>query len=63
MQKTGFQVGKLELNQNNEGGKIICTNSDEKILAEQKLDYTNFPLPEGITFWKEGEVILLPSEY
>jgi hypothetical protein len=63
MQAEGFQVWKLTLNQDGESGVIICTDGNDNILIEQKLDYTDFPLPEGITLWKEGDVLLLPSEH
>jgi hypothetical protein len=63
VQRKGFQVWKLILCQDSEGGKVICTDGNDNFLAEQELDYTDFPLLEGITLWKEGDVILLPSEH
>jgi hypothetical protein len=35
----------------------------KKELARQEIHYTDFPLPEGITLYLDGGVLLLPSEY
>ena len=32
-------------------------------LVRQEIPYTDFPLPEGITLFKVGNVLMLPSEY
>jgi hypothetical protein len=58
-----FQVWKLTLNGYNSSGALTCTDGNDNPLTKQELAYTDFPLPEGVTLWKEGEVILLPSEH
>jgi hypothetical protein len=61
--KKGFQVWKLIIEPGYRCGKVICDDGSGKILVERELDDTDFPLPEGITLWKEGDVILLPREH
>ena len=60
--KEDFQVWQLTIDEDN-GGKIVCRNGNNKILAQQELDVTDFPLAEGITLWNEGNVLLLPTEH
>jgi len=47
-------------------GKVTCTNGNERVLAEQEIPLTDFPLSE-ITFYVTDEpdqyVVLLPSEW
>ena len=44
-------------------GILTCRkDSDQKPTIEQKIPYTDFPLPE-ITLWVEGGVLILPSEH
>jgi len=56
-----FTVWKLTL----DGTKARLTGDDgnDNILVTQTIPYTDFPLPEGIKLYKDGAVIMLPSEY
>jgi hypothetical protein len=63
LRREDFQVWTLTLNKDDGGGKVTCTDGNDNLLLEQELDYTDFPLPEGITLWQEGDVILLPREH
>jgi hypothetical protein len=63
LKKIDFQVWRLTIDTTTGAGMVTCTDGNNKKLAEKELDYTDFPLPEGITLWKEGDVILLPSEH
>jgi len=68
-----FQAWTLTVNLETKTGNLVCTDGNEKELARQNFDYTNFPLPE-ITFfverggygpmdsWTECLVMMLPSE-
>jgi hypothetical protein len=58
-----FQVWRLTLDQDNGSAMVTCTDGDNKFVAQREIASTDFPLPEGIVLWKDGEVILLPSEY
>ncbi|MBQ9564883.1 MAG: hypothetical protein IJU98_04785 [Synergistaceae bacterium] len=48
-----------------DGTKATLTGEDGNghELARQEIPYTDFPLPEGITLFKVGSIIMLPSEY
>jgi hypothetical protein len=62
-----FQVWKLTLNEKQQA-KLVCTDGNEHILAQQDIPYTSFPLAE-ITLYAEqsdylgGRVVMLTSEY
>ncbi len=56
-----FQVWKLE----RVGGKqyrIVATDGNDNFLAEQNILFSDFFFQEFI-IWKEGDVLLLPSEH
>lgn len=55
-----FQAWKLTVA--NEKGQVVCEDGNKNILYVQRIDYTDFPLPE-ITLWCMNKTILLPSEY
>jgi hypothetical protein len=42
---------------------LICENGNKKELARQEIEFTDFPLEEGIKLYLSGGVLLLPSEY
>lgn len=63
--KEPFQVWILRFESKEKGDNtlLICEDGNHKKLAQQKIPYTNFPLPEGIKLFLDGGVLLLPSEY
>lgn len=44
------------------GWWLVATDGDDTTLHTERLDFSDFPLDE-ISFWVEGDVILLPSEH
>ena len=60
-----FQVWILRFNDktNGDDAVLICEDGNKNELARQEIDYTDFPLPEGIKLFLDGGVLLLPSEY
>jgi hypothetical protein len=59
-----FQVWKLTLDgADKTSAFVVCTDGNDRQLVKQYIDYTDFPLPEGMVLWKEGNVILLPREH
>jgi hypothetical protein len=60
-----FQVWKLRFQDKEKGDEAVltCDDGNNRELARQKIEYTDFPLPEGITLYLDGGVLLLPSEY
>jgi hypothetical protein len=61
--KEPFQVWRLVLDDNTDGAVIVCEDGNYHELARQVIDFTDFPLPEGIELFLEGGVLLLPSEH
>lgn len=66
----GFQVWTLA--PDGKGWAVHATDGDKgdgpKVIARQAIEYSTFPLPEGITLWATrnelgGVTIMLPSEY
>jgi len=41
---------------------VEVSDGNDKILLEQKIEFTDFPL-DSIVLWKVDDVVLLPSEY
>ena len=60
-----FQVWILRFKDKERGDDVllICEDGNNKELARQEIDYTDFPLPEGIKLYLDGGVLMLPSEY
>ena len=56
-----FQLWKLTVN-DDLSGDLTCTDGDGTTIAEERISYTDFPLPE-IKFYVANNTILLPSEY
>jgi hypothetical protein len=63
VRKVSFQVWKLIIDPKTKSAMVICTDGNGKELEKRELDYTNFPLDEGIELWMEDDVIYLPSEH
>jgi hypothetical protein len=61
----GFQVWKLIFQDEEKGDDaiLICEDGNGRELVRQKIDLTDFPLPEGIVLYLDGGVLMLPSEY
>jgi hypothetical protein len=56
----------LKLNKQGEGAQVIIEDGNDKVLAQQSVDYTDFPL-ESITLYacwcRDYWVVMLPGEY
>jgi hypothetical protein len=62
VRKEPFQVWTLRLEKEN-GAILTCEDGNGRELARQKIEFTDFPLPEGVTLYLDGGVLLLPSKY
>ena len=60
-----FQVWMLRFNDKTEGNDAVlfCEDGNDNDLIRQEMEYTDFPLPEGIMLFLDNGVLLLPSEY
>lgn len=56
-----FQSWVLKVDTETKTGALTCDDGNRNVFFTQKLDYTDFPLPE-ITLFFENNVICLPSE-
>ncbi len=56
-----FQVYHLEV-RSDKTAVITITDGNDNLLALQKLEFTDFPLPE-IKVWCINKVLMLPGEY
>lgn len=56
-----FQHWKLKV-AGDKTARLTCENGNGKVILEQKIDYTDFPLDE-IAFFLTDNVLMLPSEY
>lgn len=56
-----FQLWKLTVN-DDLSAHLTCTDGNGNLLSEERIGYTDFPLPE-IKFYVANRTILLPSEY
>ena len=65
LNKEPFQVWILRFINKEKGDNalLICEDGNRKELAHQEIEYTDFPLHEGIKLFLDGGVLLLPSEY
>jgi hypothetical protein len=63
--KEVFQVWTLRLSdkENSDAAVLICDDGNNKELARQEIEFTDFPLSEGIKLYFDNGVLLLPSEY
>ena len=67
MRRNTFQCWTLKVDLKTQKAVVACDNGNGKILAEQKIEYTDFPLEE-ITLYLIDDagqyaIILLPNEY
>lgn len=58
-----FQVWKLTLDEKGDGALVVCEDGNGNEVARQKIEFTDFPMQEGVTLWFVNNTILLPSEY
>lgn len=71
--RNDFQVWTLTIKSGDEtrSARITCTDGNEKVLAAQDIEYTDFLLDEGITLYAIRDrypdhvrlTVLLPTEY
>lgn len=62
LKKIPFQLWEIEVNQDKSASVTVREDSDTKPLAEQKVQYTDFPL-DNYSFYVIDGVVLLRSEY
>ena len=65
VRKEPFQVWRLILTSEKfpNGALLVCDDGNNHELARQEIEYTDFPLTEGIKIYFIDEILLLPSEY
>jgi hypothetical protein len=56
-----FILAKLTVNLDARSAILTFDDGNGKIVARQKIEYTDFPLKE-ISFYLEGKTLMLPSE-
>jgi len=56
-----FQLWMLTVNADL-SADLVCTDGNGATVSTERIDYTDFPLPE-IKFYVANSTILLPSEY
>lgn len=56
-----FQLWKLTVN-DDLSADLTCTDGNGTIISQERIGYTDFPLPE-IKLYVTNRTILLPSEY
>lgn len=56
-----FQVWTLTV-KDDLSAELVCTDGNGNTITEERIGYTDFPLPE-IKFYVTNNTILLPSEY
>lgn len=61
LKKEEFQVWKIERIEDTRF-KLSATNGNKKILVTQDIEFSDFFFNE-FTIWKEGNILLLPSEH
>ena len=58
-----FQVWKLAVHEDKGGATLTMRgDSGQPVIITQKIEYTDFPLPE-IILWVCDDTLMLPSEY
>ena len=60
-----FQVWILRFIDKEKGDNALltCEDGNKREVARQEIEFTDFPLPEGIKLFLDGGVLMLPSEY
>ncbi len=61
VKKEPFQVWTLTLVPN--GAVLVGEDGNKKEIAKLEMEFTDFPLPEGITLYLCDGILMLPSEY
>ena len=62
LRREDFQVWTLTVDRANTCALLVCDNGNGRILLSKEIEYTDFPL-DSITFYVEGNVVLLRSEH
>jgi hypothetical protein len=62
VKREAFVCITLTVDTVNKCGKVVMDDGNGKVLHTQKLDYTDFPLPEVKMFATDG-MLMLSSEY
>jgi len=60
--RESFQAWTIETTDHNTA-TVTCTDGNDKFIGKQEIEYTDFPLIGKFTMWKEGNVLILPSEH
>ncbi|MDR1020435.1 MAG: hypothetical protein LBL73_06730 [Synergistaceae bacterium] len=65
VRRESFQVWKLVLDSDKDSGGAVLIGEDgnDREIARQEIEYTDFPLSEGITLYFTDGILLLASEY
>lgn len=63
VRREAFQVWELRRCKTSPRWKAVCTDGNENRVTSQLIEFSDFPLPEGIKIYCCDGVILLPSEY
>ena len=65
VKKEPFQVWALRFNDKakGDGAFLVCDDGNNREIACQEIEFTDFPLPEGIKLYLDGGILMLPSEY
>ena len=61
VRKESFTAWTLTVN--GTSGLLVGEDGNGHELVREEIPFTDFPLPEGITLFKAGNVLMLPSEY
>lgn len=56
-----YQVWTLQKSPDS-SAKVTCTDGNKNLLVQQEISWTDFAVDLAVV-WKEGNVILLPSEH
>lgn len=65
LKKEAFQVWTLKFQDEDKdhGALLIGEDGNDRELARQEIEFTDFPLQEGLKLFLENGVLMLPSEY
>ena len=58
-----MQFWRLELNTENSGAKLHCDRDMGDTAFTVPIEFTDFPLPEGVRVWFANGVMHLPCEH
>ena len=60
--KEYFQVWRLVMKEDHKA-TLTCDDGNDKVISTEEINYTDFPLSEGVTLYMTNDVIMLPTEY